>query len=131
MAHRTPKEQKRGTKQSRAQKSFSPRRGGKKHSVPSGKNQPVRIEAPYPHFRNYKKSGHPALIEGEYSESEYSYRKVMHGQRDGRHLNDEVTPNPKTGDPDPMYIGRRVRHDDKKYFGNPLPWEYPKKKKGE
>ena len=81
----------------------------------------------YPHFRYYRKSGHPALIVGERSKKEYNYRKVMHGERDGRHLNEEVYPNPKPNDPNPMYIGKRVRHDDKVYFRERLSWKYPKK----
>ena len=96
-------------------------------------------EAPYPHFRYYKKSKHPALIVGEQKGSkqtaqgikeidEYKYRKVMHGEKDGRHLNEKVYPNPDPRDPDPMYITRRVRHDDKENFNEyPLPWKYPKK----
>lgn len=81
----------------------------------------------FPHFRRYKKSGHPALITSEYSEKEYNYRKVMHSDRDGRHLNEKVSPNPNTRDPRPMYITKRVRHDEKKYFGEKLPWKYIKK----
>ena len=84
----------------------------------------------YPHFRRYRKSGHPALIVDEYSDEEYKYRKVMHSDRDGRHLNEKVFPNPDPTDKKPMYIGKRMRHDQKKNFGNRLPWKYPKKKKG-
>lgn len=83
----------------------------------------------YPHFRRYKKNKHPALIVGEHSEIEYKYRKVMHKDRDGRHLNEIVYPNPERGDPNPMYIARRVRHDKKVLFGKKLPWVYPGKKK--
>lgn len=95
-----------------------------------------RIEAPYPHFRYYKKSKHPALIVGERKRTEqgktpvdeYKYRKVMHGEKDGRHLNEKVYPNPDLRDPDPMYITRRERYDDKENFEErPLPWKYPKK----
>ncbi len=86
----------------------------------------------FPHFRYYKKSGHPALIVGEQktnSVEEYRYRKVMHGRKDGRHQNEEVVPNPKPKDPDPMYIGKRVRHDAKIYFDDkPLSWVYPNNK---
>ncbi len=61
---------------------------------------------------------------------EYKYRKVMHNERDGRHLNEKVEPNPDPTDKKPMYIGKRVRHDDKDNFElNPLPWKYPKKDK--
>ena len=90
-----------------------------------------RVEAPYPHFRYYKKSKHPALIVGEQktgTKEEYRYRKVTHHDKEGRHLNEKVYPNPDPKDPDPMYIGKRVRHDAKENFHpKPLPWKYPKK----
>ena len=93
-----------------------------------------RVEAPYPHFRKYLKSGHPALILGERinekNEEEYQYRKVMHGEKDGRHNNEPVVPNPKTGDTEPMYIGKRKRFDLKKFFSlKPYNWKYNKKDK--
>jgi hypothetical protein len=85
----------------------------------------------FPHFRRYKKSDHPALIVGEQlserKKEEYNYRKVMHGERDGERLNEKVYPNPNFKDKEPMYIGKRVRHDEKKHFGERLPWKYPKK----
>ena len=90
--------------------------------------QDQHISAPYPHFRYYKKSNHPALIVGEQPEEEYKYRKVMHGEKDGKRTNEMVYPNPDPKDPEPMYIGKRVRHDKKNNFENqPLPWRYPKK----
>ena len=93
-----------------------------------------RVEAPYPHFRYYKKSKHPALVVGEQvsdnNTEEYRYRKVMHGEKDGKRTNEKVYPNPDPCDPDPMYIGKRIRHDDKENFEpKPLPWKYPKKDK--
>ena len=93
-----------------------------------------RQEAPYPHFRRYKKSGHPALIVGEQvndkNKEEYNFRKVMHDDRDGRHLNEKVEPNPDPTDKKPMYIAKRVRHDEKQRFDEkPLPWKYQHKKK--
>lgn len=82
----------------------------------------------FPHFRHYKKSGHPALITAEYSETEYNYRKVMHSEKDGKRNNEKVYPNPNPKDDKPMYIGKRVKHDSKKFFGKvPYPWKYPKK----
>ena len=75
----------------------------------------------YPHFRKYLKSGHPAMITGEYSVDEWSYRKVMHGQKDGWRNNDMITPNPNPFDREPMYVGRRKRHDNKNNFSN---WRY-------
>ncbi len=90
-----------------------------------------RVEAPYPHFRYYRKSGHPALIVGEQKTGdvdEYKYRKVMHSERDGNRSNEKVYPNPNPKDPEPMYIGKHVKHDEKKRFEEkPLPWKYPKK----
>lgn len=99
-----------------------------------------RVEAPYPHFRYYKKSKHPALIVGEQKgkktdkqgnereTEEYRYRKVMHGDKEGGRTNETVTPNPNPNDPEPMRIAKRVRHDDKENFDpQPLPWKYPKK----
>ena len=86
------------------------------------------VSAPYPHFRYYRKSGHPALIVGEQDIDEYKYRKVMHSEKDGKRNNDIIEPNPDINDTQPMYIGRRVRHDKKKNFeSKPLPWKYPKK----
>lgn len=95
-----------------------------------------RIEAPYPHFRYYKKSKHPALIvgerrrteQGEAPVEEYKFRKVMHGVKDGKRTNEMVYPNPDPRDPKPMYIGKRPRYDNKENFEErPLPWKYPKK----
>lgn len=81
----------------------------------------------FPHFRKYKKSNHPALITGEKTKTEYNYRKVMHSERDGRHLNEKVYPNPNPKDKKPMYIGKRVRHDKKENFSK---WKYSWKYKG-
>lgn len=85
------------------------------------------IPAPYPHFRYYKKANHPALIVSEKSVEEYNFRKVMHGEKDGKRKNERVYPNPNPKDKAAMYIGKRIRHDNKKYFGPKLPWEYKKK----
>lgn len=88
------------------------------------------ISAPFPHFRYYKKSKHPALIVGEQPIEEYRYRKVMHSKKDGKRTNEEIYPNPDPRDKDPMYIGKRIRHDKKQNFEDrPLPWKYPKNKK--
>ena len=93
-----------------------------------------RVEAPYPHFRYYKKSKHPALVVGEQvsddNKEEYKYRKVMHSEKDGKRNNEKVYLNPNPQDPKPMYIGKRIRHDEKVNFEpKPLPWKYPKKDK--
>jgi len=83
----------------------------------------------YPHFRKYNKSNHPALIVGEATSEEYKYRKVTSSARDGRHLNEKVEPNPDRTRNTPMYIGTRVRHDNKKHFSKwKYPWIYKKKK---
>lgn len=82
----------------------------------------------YPHFRHYLKSEHPALIVGEAEPDEYRFRKVTHSEREGRHLNEKVLPNPNPTDDKPMYIVKRVRQDKKKYFGKKYPWKYPPKK---
>lgn len=75
----------------------------------------------YPHFRKYKKSGHPAMITGEHSLDEWNYKKVMHSDRDGRHLNDTIFPNPNPLDSEPMHVTKRTRHDKKVNFSN---WRY-------
>ena len=83
----------------------------------------------YPHFRYYKKSGHPALVTAEHSEDEYKYRKVMHSEKEGGRSNEKVYPNPNPKDSKPMYIGKRVRHDKKKHFSEWIfPWWYKSKK---
>ena len=79
----------------------------------------------YPYFRRYKVSSHPALITAEHSEDEYDFRKVTHSERDGRHPNERVFPNPNPADPNPMYIVKRTRHDKKNRFGERYPWIYP------
>ena len=85
------------------------------------------VSVTYPHFRKYRKSGHPALITSERSKDEYNYRKVMHSEKDGKRTNEKVFPNPNKRDPKPMYIGKRVRHDKKNaFYPFPLPWKYPK-----
>ncbi|MBO4941315.1 MAG: hypothetical protein J6D15_03845 [Clostridia bacterium] len=113
-------------------KSFSHRDGkssskqNQKKKSNSDKNSGQKQET-FPHFRHYHLSGHPALIVGEHSESEYKFRKVMHSDRDGRHLNEVVTPNPNKRDKEPMYIAKRVRHDKKNHFGKKYSWKYLKK----
>ncbi len=93
-----------------------------------------RVEAPYPHFRYNRKSKHPALIVGEQKSvenvEEYKYRKVMHSEKEGNRRNDKIFPNPNPKDKEPMYIARRVRHDDKNNFEpKPLSWKLPKDNK--
>lgn len=84
-------------------------------------------KAEYPHFRYYKKSGHPALIVSEQPVDEYRYQKVMHDDKDGRHPNEIVYPNPDPKDSEAIYIAKRVRHDKKdNHEPKPLPWKYQK-----
>lgn len=101
-------------------------------SIPNGSNRSQyhteKVET-YPHFRWYRKSNHPALIVGEHTLDEYKYRKVMHNQRDGKRLNEEISPNPNPKDLQPMYISKRVRHDKKRFFGIRLSWKYKKEDK--
>lgn len=88
------------------------------------------VSAPYPHFRYYKKSGHPALIVGEQPVEEYRFRKVMHSEKDGGRNNEIIYPNPNRRDKEPMCISKRVKHDKKTTFEDkPLPWRYPRKNK--
>jgi hypothetical protein len=54
----------------------------------------------------------------------------MHGERDGKRLNEKVDPNPDPTDKKPMYIGKSVKHDKKKNFEDKrLPWKYPNEDK--
>ena len=102
----------------------------KKKKSSSKVKKTKKVKVAYPHFRYYLKSKHPALITSERSQEEYNYRKVMHSEKDGKRTNEKVYPNPNPKDSEPMYIGKRVRYDKKKYFEKkPLPWKYPNKKK--
>lgn len=91
------------------------------------------IKEKYPHFRFYKKSKHPALIIGEQvnqGKDEFNFRKVTHSEREGRHINEKVEPNPNPKDKKPMYIVKRVRHDEKTNFSEwKYNWKYNQKKK--
>ena len=54
----------------------------------------------------------------------------MHSEKDGKRNNEKLYPNPDPNDKKPMYIGKRIRHDEKRYFEDrPLPWKYPNKNK--
>lgn len=99
---------------------FGSTQGGSKHVYTSE----------YPHFRNYKKSQHPALIleltkHNKTKLPVYAYRDVTHSMVKSY---DEIVPNPDPTDPKPMRINRRIRFDVPDNFSNkPLPWKYPKK----
>ena len=65
-----------------------------------------RVETSYP-----QKIKTSCLIVGEMSSSkcnvtveEYRYRKIMHVEKNGRHLNEKIKPNPDRSDPNPMYL---------------------------
>jgi hypothetical protein len=90
------------------------------------------VKVPYPHFRNYKVSKHPALILDEFRDKEdkerYHYRDVTHEAKHENSKNEIVKPNPNPKDKNPMYIQKRVRNDVIYNFDNyPLKWKYPKK----
>ncbi|MCM1043507.1 MAG: hypothetical protein NC548_43770 [Lachnospiraceae bacterium] len=99
-----------------------------KSVIRNNKRRGGHVKAPYPHFRYYKKSGHPALIVDEVNTDSYRYRKVMHSSKDGNRNNEKIVPNPNPADKQPMYIARRKRVDKMTTFEDkPLPWKYPKK----
>lgn len=87
----------------------------------------------FPHFRNYKRSKHPALIVGHATKNKhrdsYMFRKVSHSTNMTQRGYEVVKPNPNPKDPDPMYIENKKRVDYKEKFGKRLPWEYPQKNK--
>ena len=57
-------------------------------------------------------------------EDMFVHREAIHTKKKDY---EEILPNPDPSDPNPMYIGKRVRHDSKSRFEkDPLPWKYPK-----
>lgn len=83
-------------------------------------------EETYPHFRHYKKSGHPALITGAENE-DYNFRRVTSSEYSGHHKNEKVYPNPDTRRDTPMYIVKQRQKDKKKFFSKwKYPWKYKK-----
>lgn len=112
----------------------SPRSKSTNKVDPLHRTEQQNNKTQFPHFRYHKKSRHPALITGEQKDikqyEEWKYRKVMHSEKDGRHINEKIYPNPDPSDEDAMYIAKRVRTDNKKYFSQwTYPWEYPKQKR--
>ena len=82
----------------------------------------------YPHFRHYKKSGHPALILSEETEEKYKFRRVTSSEFSGHHRNERIEPNPDKRRKTPMYIVKQRQSDYKKNFSTwKYPWEFPKK----
>lgn len=109
---------------------------GKKKKSASVKRKPkkreVFVDAPYPHFRFYRKSGHPALILKEVNEGkDYLFRRTSHEDSVARKSGYEVLEkNPNPNDPKPMFIERRKRRDRKiAFYRIPLNWKYKKEKK--
>ena len=83
----------------------------------------------FPHFRHYKKSGHPALILSEEPEEKYKFRRVTSSEFSGHHRNEKVDPNPDSRRSTPMYIVKQRQTDYKKNFSKwKYPWKLPKKK---
>ena len=81
----------------------------------------------YPHFRHYKKSGHPALILSEEKNDRYKFRRVTSSEFSGHHRNEKVEPNPDKRRKTPMYIVKQRQVDEKKHFSEwKYSWKYPK-----
>ena len=90
------------------------------------------IEAPYPHFRKYKKSRHPALLVGEDRKNRnvVIFHRTSHESSVARKKGFFViSPNPKPGDSRPMYVEKKKRADEKKFFSpRPYTWKIKNKK---
>ncbi len=85
-------------------------------------------EDTYPHFRHYKKSGHPALILSE-EDDQYNFRRVTSSEKSGHHKNEKIEPNPDKRRSTPMYIVKQRQKDKKKFFSKwKYSWKYPSKK---
>ena len=83
----------------------------------------------FPHFRHYKKSGHPALILSEDTKDKYKFRRVTSSEYSGHHRNECINPNPDSRRKTPMYIVKQRQSDYKKNFSSwKYPWKFPKKK---
>lgn len=81
----------------------------------------------FPHFRHYKKSGHPALILSE-EKQDYNFRRVTSSEYSGHHRNEKVYPNPDKRKKTPMYIVKQRQRDKKEKFSKwKYSWKYPKK----
>ena len=82
----------------------------------------------FPHFRNYKKSGHPALILSNDGDDKYKFRRVTSSEFSGHHRNEKIEPNPDKRRTTPMYIVKQRQSDFKKHFSTwKYSWKYPKK----
>ena len=95
----------------------------KKTSVKPRKNKET-----YPHFRHYKKSGHPALILSPNSDDKYNFRRVTSSEFSGHHRNEKIEPNPDSRRDTPMYVVKQRQTDLRKNFSSwRYSWKYPKK----
>ncbi len=85
----------------------------------------------FPHFRIYKKSKHPALIESyaniKNHHDGYLYRKTSHSPKLTHKGYEVIFPNPNPKDTSAMYVENKKRVDFKKNFSKILPWKFPKK----
>lgn len=89
---------------------------------------PKQTKETYPHFRHYKKSGHPALILYPEGEEKYEFRRVTSSEFSGHHRNEKIEPNPDKRRITPMYIVKQHQTDLRKNFSSwKYPWKYPKK----
>ena len=90
---------------------------------------PGKTKEKYPHFRHYKKSGHPALILSEDTADKYKFRRVTSSEFSGHHRNERIEPNPDIRRITPMYIVKQKQSDYKKNFSTwKYPWKPPKTK---
>ena len=91
-------------------------------------SKPKKTKEKFPHFRHYKKSGHPALILSEDTEEKYKFRRVTSSEFSGHHRNERIEPNPDKRRKTPMYIVKQRQSDYKKNFSTwKYPWKFPKK----
>ena len=85
-----------------------------KKKKPSSKSKKTKEK--FPHFRHYKKSGHPALILSEDTNEKYKFRRVTSSEFSGHHRNERIEPNPDKRRKTPMYIVKQRQSDYKKNF---------------
>ena len=91
-------------------------------------SNPKKTREKFPHFRHYKKSGHPALIISEDINEKYKFRRVTSSEFSGHHRNERIEPNPDKRRKTPMYIVKQRQSDKKTKFSSwKYPWKYPQK----
>ena len=97
-----------------------------KNKSPTAK--PRQTKEIYPHFRHYKKSGHPALILSPEGDDKYKFRRVTSSEFSGHHRNEKIEPNPDKRRKTPMYVVKQRQIDLRKNFSSwKYSWKYPKK----